>query len=126
MSVLPVDVTRDETIAAAKERIGDETGGRLDMLLNVAGVLHIPGKMQPEVSFDRITSENINRAFQVNAIGPMLTARHMIPLLAKGGDKKAGKPAVLASLSARVGSISDNSLGGWYSYRASKVRSLTF
>lgn len=61
-------------------------------------------------------------ALQTNAIGPMLVAKHMVPLLAKGGDREVGRPAVLASLSAKVGSISDNSLGGWYSYRGAKVR----
>ena len=55
------------------------------------------------------------RAYQINAIGPALVAKHFLPLLAT--DRKA----VFAALSARVGSIGNNRLGGWYAYRASKA-----
>ena len=55
------------------------------------------------------------RAFQINAIGPALLMKHFLPLLSREGK------SVFATLSARVGSISDNQLGGWYSYRASKA-----
>jgi NAD(P)-dependent dehydrogenase (short-subunit alcohol dehydrogenase family) len=55
------------------------------------------------------------RAFQINAIGPALLMKHFLPLLPREGK------SVFATLSARVGSIADNQLGGWYSYRASKA-----
>ena len=54
-------------------------------------------------------------AFAINAIGPALLMKHFLPLLPRGGK------SVFATLSARVGSIKDNRLGGWYSYRASKA-----
>lgn len=87
---------------------------RLDGLVNVAGLLH-DGAMQPERRLEHVEPEHFARAFAVNATGPLLLARHAFPLLDHGGR------AVLANLSARVGSIGDNRLGGWYAYRASKA-----
>ena len=70
--------------------------------------------MTPEKSLRELSAEKFARAFAINATGPALSAKHFLPKLAR--DRRA----VFAALSARVGSISDNRLGGWYAYRASK------
>ena len=69
----------------------------------------------PEKSWRQIDPAHMATAFAVNAIGPALLLKHFLPLLAQEGR------AVFATLSAKVGSIGDNRLGGWYSYRASKA-----
>jgi hypothetical protein len=84
------------------------------LILVTTGVLH-GDRMQPEKRLRQLDAATLTEAFVVNAIGPALVMRHFLPLLA--GDGKA----VFASLSARVGSIADNHLGGWCSYRASKA-----
>ena len=68
---------------------------------------------QPEKSLAALDADVLQQVFQVNSIGPALVLRHFLPLLDPGG--------ALAVLSARVGSIADNRLGGWYAYRASKA-----
>jgi len=70
---------------------------------------------QPEKTWKTMTPDDMVKAFQINAIGPALLMKHFLPLLPREGK------SVFATLSARVGSISDNQLGGWYSYRASKA-----
>ena len=67
----------------------------------------------PEKSLAAIDAEALQAVFQVNALGPALVLRHFLPLLDKQG--------AMAMLSAKVGSIGDNRLGGWYAYRASKA-----
>jgi NAD(P)-dependent dehydrogenase (short-subunit alcohol dehydrogenase family) len=106
------DITREETIADAAACISE--GGPLDLVLVTTGVLH-EGSMQPEKTWRNFSADSFAHAFAVNATGPALVAKHMLPLLAR--DRKA----VFAVLSARVGSIEDNRLGGWASYRASKA-----
>ncbi len=71
--------------------------------------------MAPEKSWRDLDPAHMARAFAVNAIGPALLMKHFLPLLPRQGR------SVFATLSARVGSIGDNRLGGWYSYRASKA-----
>jgi len=70
---------------------------------------------EPERSFKALEAAHLRRDFEVNALGPALLARHLIPLLPR--DRRA----LFVALSARVGSIGDNRLGGWHSYRASKA-----
>ena len=70
--------------------------------------------MQPEKSLRHIQSKNLVTYFQVNTIGAVLWAKYLLPLLRKS------ERAVFAAVSAKVGSIGDNGLGGWYGYRASK------
>eukprot|EP00850_Spirogloea_muscicola_P004544 SM000019S05088 [mRNA] locus=s19:885074:887305:- [translate_table: standard] len=121
LTVLPLDVTREDTIAAAASCV-EEAHGRLDLLVNTAGILHIPGKVQPETSLGKVNPEALLLTYQVNAMGPILVLKHMHKLLKAGGGRGLGRPgAVVANLSARVGSIRDNALGGWYAYRASKT-----
>ncbi|MGB3201697.1 MAG: SDR family NAD(P)-dependent oxidoreductase [Nodosilinea sp.] len=110
---LPVDVTEEETIARAIAAIQACTP-RLHRVVYCVGVLH-DGDFQPEKSLRQITSENLVRSFQTNAVGAVLLTKHLLPLL------KHDQPSLLAAISAKVGSIGDNGLGGWYGYRASKA-----
>ena len=84
------------------------------LVVDATGMLHGDG-MQPEKSWQQLDAAQMAQAFAINAIGPALLMKHFLPLLPKSGK------AVFASLSAKVGSIGDNRLGGWYSYRASKA-----
>lgn len=104
---------RDESSieAAAKSVIAD---GSLDLVLIATGMLHTK-RHQPEKQVAAVTSEAMLDAFRINAVGPALIAKHMIP----GVPRE--RRSVFAALSARVGSIGDNRLGGWHSYRASKA-----
>jgi len=70
---------------------------------------------RPEKSWRELDPEQMARSFALNAIGPALIMKHALPQLPRDGK------AIFATLSARVGSIGDNSLGGWYGYRASKA-----
>ncbi len=78
------------------------------------GMLHNE-KTSPEKALSSLTADAMAQLFAVNAIGPAIVAKHFLPLLAKG------RKSAFAALSARVGSIGDNRLGGWHSYRASKA-----
>ena len=89
--------------------------GPLDAVIIATGVLHDDQGLRPEKRLADINATNLARAFAVNAIGPALVAKHFLPLLRR--DCKT----VFVALSARVGSISDNRLGGWAAYRASKA-----
>ncbi len=86
------------------------------MILVATGMLHndVEG-ITPEKSLRAIEPDAMARLFAINTIGPALIAKHFLPLLPK--DRRA----VFAVLSAKVGSIGDNGLGGWHSYRASKA-----
>jgi len=115
LTVLPLDVTDEASIAAAVETVA-QTVPRLHLVVNCAGVLHDASlHVRPEKRLADVQPAALARAFAVNAIGPLLLARHCEPLLAHA------ERAVFASLSARVGSIEDNRLGGWYAYRGSKA-----
>ncbi|WP_156255974.1 SDR family NAD(P)-dependent oxidoreductase [Sandarakinorhabdus oryzae] len=85
-----------------------------DLVFIATGVLHGAG-LSPEKANSQLSAAALAQAFAVNAIGPALVARAVLPLMARG------RKTVLAALSARVGSIGDNRLGGWHSYRASKA-----
>ncbi|MFT5534740.1 MAG: NAD(P)-dependent dehydrogenase (short-subunit alcohol dehydrogenase family) [Burkholderiaceae bacterium] len=86
----------------------------LHLVINATGLLHGP-ELSPEKSLSAITGDNLQQVFAVNAFGPILLAQAMLPLM------RHNTSAVFASLSARVGSIGDNNLGGWYAYRAAKA-----
>ena len=105
----PIDILDEASIARAF--IGVE---RIDVAIVATGRLHEPGGMQPEKSWRSLDKAALLESFAINAVGPALAAKHVLPLLPREGK------AVFAALSARVGSISDNRLGGWYGYRASK------
>ena len=105
-----IDVTDEVSIKAAASKIGEN---RLDKLIVATGILHTE-LFGPEKSIKDIKIENFVKIFSVNAFGPALIGKYFLPLMKK--DKKS----IAAFLSARVGSISENKLGGWYAYRASK------
>ena len=113
LRVIELDVQNENTIAAAAETVDRETK-ELQLVLNVAGVLHGPD-FGPEKKLGQVQPEALRHAFEVNAFGPLLVAKHFHRFLRHDGR------SVFASLSARVGSISDNRLGGWYAYRGSKA-----
>ena len=87
---------------------------QLHIVINCVGLLHSQ-KQQPEKALRQLNPENLLTYFQVNSIGPALLAKHVLPLL------KHSDPSLLATLSAKIGSIEDNRIGGWYGYRASKA-----
>lgn len=110
---LDVDLADGEAI----ERLGAliaERQPRLDRVLHCAGILHGEG-LVPEKSLQQVRAESLMRSFALNACAPVLLLRTLLPAL------RAAPGAVFASLSARVGSIADNRLGGWYAYRAAKA-----
>jgi NAD(P)-dependent dehydrogenase (short-subunit alcohol dehydrogenase family) len=112
---VPLDVRDERTIAAAAARVADECGPRIHWLINCAGVLHDGPEIRPEKKLEDIDPEKLRAVFEVNAFGPLLVTKHFVGLLCHH------ERAVLANVSARVGSIGDNRLGGWYAYRASKA-----
>lgn len=88
--------------------------GELRLVIDATGFLH-DERQGPEKSWRQLDAVNLARAFALNAIGPALIMKHVLPRMPRSGK------ALFATLSARVGSIGDNRLGGWYSYRASKA-----
>jgi NAD(P)-dependent dehydrogenase (short-subunit alcohol dehydrogenase family) len=106
--VKQIDVCDEATIEAAAQSLGD-----VDLAIIATGLLH-DGDLKPEKTWRSLDPSMMKRVFEINTIGPALVAKHVLPLLPR--DRRA----VFATLSARVGSISDNRLGGWHSYRASK------
>jgi NAD(P)-dependent dehydrogenase (short-subunit alcohol dehydrogenase family) len=104
-----IDLQDEATIAAAAQSLGE-----VDLAIVATGLLH-NGDFKPEKSWRSLEPSAMIRAFEINTIGPALIAKHVLPLLPRG------RRAAFAALSARVGSIGDNRLGGWHSYRASKA-----
>ena len=109
---LTFDFTDEASIEAAAEALRE--AGRFDLIVVATGLLQGEG-IAPEKTVRALDMDAMRKSFEINTFGPALTAKHFVPLLRRDGK------AVFAALSARVGSISDNRLGGWYSYRASKA-----
>jgi NAD(P)-dependent dehydrogenase (short-subunit alcohol dehydrogenase family) len=107
-----IDLTDEASIAAAATRCA--TLPPPDLVIVATGMLH-DAAGGPEKSLRELDAERLARAFAINVIGPALVAKHFLPLFAR--DKRG----IFAALSARVGSISDNRIGGWYGYRAAKA-----
>ena len=110
-SPVPIDYQDLNTIEAAATALANS--GPFQLIINTIGILHSESWM-PEKKLDDLNAEQLQMLMQINAIGPSLTIKHFSTLLDPAG-------AVMATLSAKVGSIEDNRLGGWYSYRASKA-----
>ncbi|EFJ17480.1 hypothetical protein SELMODRAFT_114449 [Selaginella moellendorffii] len=117
LQVLGLDVTDEDTIKEAANQVS-KFHGPLELLVNTAGILHVENLVTPETSLSKLEKDALLLTFQINAAGPALVMKHMSPLLKSGGSREV---PVIANLSARVGSIGDNKLGGWLSYRASKT-----
>ena len=123
LDIVRVDVLDEKTIEDAAN-FAREKYGRVDLLVHAAGVLHEPdGKMVPETSIARFDAEACVASYRTNAIGPMLVTKHFSKVMLKTADENdETKPVpAIANVSARVSSISDNKLGGWYSYRGGKT-----
>lgn len=113
----PLDLLNEASIAEAAAHIGQHLKQHeqaLRAVIVATGFLHGPTG-QPEKSWQQLNAAHMAHSFAVNVIGPALLAKHFLPLLPSDGK------AVFAVLSAKVGSIGDNHLGGWYSYRAAKA-----
>ncbi len=104
-----LDLTDEPGIAAAAAKVA-----KADMVVVATGLLH-DADHGPEKALRDLDPVWLARQYAVNAIGPALVAKHFLPIMPRTGR------SVFAALSARVGSISDNRLGGWYGYRASKA-----
>jgi NAD(P)-dependent dehydrogenase (short-subunit alcohol dehydrogenase family) len=109
---LAIDLLDEASIERAAAFAADL--GELRLVINATGFLH-DERQGPEKSWQQLDAVNLARAFALNAIGPALIMKHVLPRLPRSGK------ALFGTLSARVGSIGDNRLGGWYSYRASKA-----
>ncbi|QIX00327.1 hypothetical protein AMS68_005844 [Peltaster fructicola] len=123
LHVVKVDVLDEQSIADAASSLRSRFSHK-DDYLHLA--LSIPGILHPEKSPSQIDYDKALDTFKVNTLGPMILLKHFWQFLPKKATKLQdirGLPsrAVWANMSARVGSISDNNLGGWYSYRASKA-----
>lgn len=98
-----------ESAVAAAAKVGD-----IRLAIDATGFLH-DAQGGPEKSWRDLDAQRLAHAFAVNAIGPAMLMKHLLPKLPRSGK------AAFCTLSARVGSIADNTLGGWYGYRASKA-----
>lgn len=107
-----IDYRSEKSIANAAELAVKEKP--LDLVIVANGILH-DGEIMPEKSLKDLSAEKFHRIFEVNTITPALIAKYFLPQL----DRE--RTSRFAVLSARVGSISDNNIGGWYAYRASKA-----
>ncbi|WP_372370060.1 SDR family oxidoreductase [Candidatus Uabimicrobium sp. HlEnr_7] len=108
-----IDVTNEQTICSAAENVST-ISKNLHLLVNCTGILH-DAQIFPEKRLQDICPESLTKSFQINAFGPVLIAKHFQSLF------HHKQPAIFANISARVGSITDNRLGGWYAYRGSKA-----
>ena len=112
ISPFAFDLADEASIEAAAAAM---KGSPPDLVIIASGVLTLADGTGPERSLKRLDGAAMAEVFALNTIGPALIAKHMLPLMPRG------ERFVFAALSARVGSISDNGLGGWHSYRASKA-----
>ena len=107
-----VDYSDEASIAQAAERAAHD--GPLDIVIVATGILH-DGALMPEKTLGALSMDHFNRVLHANTVVPAIVAKYFLPKLSTTSR------SVFAALSARVGSISDNRLGGWYAYRASKA-----
>jgi NAD(P)-dependent dehydrogenase (short-subunit alcohol dehydrogenase family) len=115
LRVLALDASDEDSIRAASVAVASVTP-RLHLVVNCAGLLHDAASgISPEKRLADIRPDALATSFAVNALGPLVVAKHFEGLLAHN------ERAVFASISARVGSIGDNRLGGWYAYRGAKA-----
>ena len=107
-----LDLLDEASIVAAAAHVAE--GPAPTLVIVATGLLHTGG-CSPEKALRDLDPEWLARVYAINAIGPALVAKHFLPIMPKGGR------TTFAALSARVGSIGDNRLGGWHGYRASKA-----
>ena len=114
VTTLKADIGKEDDIIRAAKSI-QSTVGELHLVLIATGILHDGDEIKPEKTWRALNPNSLAAVFSINAFGPAIIAKHFLPLLAHK------RKSVFAALSARVGSIEDNRLGGWYAYRASKA-----
>ncbi len=108
-----IDLLSEDSISKAAAKVAARKLPVASVIV-ATGILHNE-LVRPEKTWKQVNQEALELLFRVNSIGPMLVMKHFLPLLPKS------EKSVFACLSARVGSIADNGLGGWYGYRASKA-----
>jgi len=107
---IKIDYNKEETFENLGKVLQLES---INTIIIATGILHTE-QIKPEKSIDAINSDDLMKVFQVNLFGPMMLVKKLLPLI------KQSQGVKIIFLTARVGSISDNQLGGWYSYRSSK------
>jgi NAD(P)-dependent dehydrogenase (short-subunit alcohol dehydrogenase family) len=108
-----LDVADESSLKSFASDMSSVDGG-VDLTIHAAGLLH-DSSLSPERSLLECSTENLRKLFEVNSIGPLMVARALLPSLPRS------RRFTFAAISAMVGSIGDNRLGGWYGYRASKT-----
>jgi NAD(P)-dependent dehydrogenase (short-subunit alcohol dehydrogenase family) len=131
LRVLDVDVTEEDTIRLARKQVEEEFGkGGIKCLFNMSGIVLVPNmsltlKLFPEKTVTKVSYRDALETFKVNTLGPLFMMKHFLPLVPREpvpATKLFPQDfSLITSMSARVGSITDNKLGGWYSYRSSKA-----
>nr|XP_057914843.1 C-signal [Doryrhamphus excisus] len=126
LTIVRLDVNKEEDIREAAERV-KKSFGRLDLMVNSSALLHPSGK--GETSLRDVSAQGIISTLTTNTVGPLVMAKYFAPLLQKGiggfgrqpSEKAKQHSGIIVNITAKVGSIGDNGLGGWYSYRMSKA-----
>lgn len=113
LNLLELDVTEEEQINNFAKQLKKEISD-IHLLVNCVGFLQ-KDNIKPEKSLRHIDSKNLLTYFQINSIATVLLAKYLLPFF------RHSEPSIFAAVSAKVGSIGDNYLGGWYGYRASKT-----
>jgi len=112
LKLVDCDARDEQSLEALAGKVLEQQD-HLHLVISTLGILHQDGA-QAEKALSQLTLASLQASFATNTFAPILLIKHLLPLLRK-------QPATFAALSARVGSIGDNRLGGWYSYRASKA-----
>lgn len=113
LTTIVLDALDEDALVSLSNRIKEESGG-LDVCIHTIGALHGEG-LKAEKSLRDLSLQTLLHSFSVNTVSFLLLAKHLHKLF------RHEHPTILAAISAKVGSIGDNQLGGWYSYRASKA-----
>lgn len=113
VKALSIDLEQEDSIAEVAKTVSKD--GPPDLVIVATGILSDETGLAPEKSYRQQTPEAFTKVFSINTIGPALIAKHFLPIMPRK------ERAVFAAISARVGSISDNRIGGWHAYRASKA-----
>jgi NAD(P)-dependent dehydrogenase (short-subunit alcohol dehydrogenase family) len=108
-----IELEDEESIKQAADLSSSDS--KIDLIIVATGILHNEINIKPEKSIVQIDPNIMSQVININTIGPIIIAKHFLPKL------RRGTKTVFAALSARVGSINDNHMGGWASYRASKA-----
>ena len=109
----PINISDEASVAAAAAQCAQ--AGLIDLVIVATGILHKGDELKPEKRMRDLNADAMAEMFRINTIAPAIVAKHFLPRMRRNGK------SAFAAISARVGSIGDNRLGGWYGYRASKA-----